>query len=170
MRRPTNLKLMWAVIILWIVSNIAVITLYLFFPRQDPEIQRLIKEYAAQLEQFKREKGYLPDTVMGPLGPIGPSGDKGEKGDTGLQGPQGVMGLQGTMGLQGPEGPMGPQGETGATGPQGEQGPQGEPGQNGREVEFRCNPANNNYEYRYVGDDNWHIIQRNSEACQSDPI
>lgn len=164
MKKP---KLLWIILVLWIISNAIVITLYLFFPRQDPEIQRLIKEYTTQLEAIKRQKGYIPDSITGPQGIQGlqgPQGLQGEPGAQGLQGSQGPIGLQGSQGATGAQGPAGP------TGPQGEQGPQGEPGQDGREVEFRCNPANDNYEYRYVGDENWQIIERNSNACKSGPL
>lgn len=91
----------------------------------------------------------------------------GLKGDTGLQGAQGVQGLQGAVGTQGPQGTPG---DTGSQGPAGPPGGQGEPGQNGRQVEFRCDPANNDYEYRYVGDNNWTIIERDSNACKSTPL
>lgn len=107
-----------------------------------------------------------------------PPGQAGLKGEKGEQGPQGIQGYPGPKGDKGDQGNIGntgasiqgPPGATGATGPQGPQGEQGEPGQNGREVEFRCNPANDNYEYRYVGDDGWIIIERDSNACKSGPL
>lgn len=105
-----------------------------------------------------------PQGIAGALGLEGPRGLQGypgPKGDTGPQGIQGITGIQGPQGIQGPTGPQGPQGE---------QGPQGQPGANGRETEFRCNPANNDYQYRYVGDDNWQTIQSNSNACKSNPL
>lgn len=162
--------LVWAILILWIISNAVVICLFLFFPRQDPEIRRLLQEYATQLEQIKKETGSLPTSITGAQGPIGQPGTQGLQG---TPGPQGLQGEQGEIGLQGQRGSQGPKGDTGATGlqgPRGAEGPQGEPGQDGREVEFRCNPANDNYEYRYAGDDNWRIIEQDSNTCKSGPL
>lgn len=85
----------------------------------------------------------------------------GPKGDTGTQGPQGT---QGTQGVQGDPGATGAQGETGT------QGAQGDPGTNGKQVEFRCDPDNDNYEYRYTGDETWTIIEPNSNTCKSSAL
>ncbi len=106
----------------------------------------------------------------GANGHTGLTGDKGLQGYPGPKGDTGEQGLQGNMGLQGSTGSQGIQGEQGPTGPQGPQGDQGQPGADGRQVEFRCDPANNDYEYRYQGDDGWIIIQRNSNACKSSPL
>lgn len=114
----------------------------------------------------------------------------GKPGAPGLSvtGPQGPSGIQGVSGLsvQGPTGPQGSQGIAGANasdaqvvgavssylqtnppaaGAQGDQGPTGDPGQNGRDPEFRCNPSNHDYEWRYVGDEDWQTLQKNSRAC-----
>ncbi len=103
---------------------------------------------------------------------IGKQGNPGisVQGNPGVQGFQGVQGIQG---LQGVQGETGAQGVTGATGAQGIQGIQGEtgasgvpgdPGQPGQSPEFRC--FNGNYQWRYVGDDNWQTLEANSKACQ----
>lgn len=102
---------------------------------------------------------------------IGQQGKPGlsVKGDPGVQGTQGLQGLQGEPGIQGVAGVAGPKGDTGATGAQGiqgDQGPAGEKGADGRTPEYRCNPKNHNYEWRYVGDDNWQVLQKNSKTCQ----
>lgn len=96
---------------------------------------------------------------------------KGDLGNQGLQGVQGVQGLQGTQGIQGitgSQGQPGVQGATGMVGAQGEPGIQGIPGENGQDgktPEFRCNPKNHDYEWRYVGDEDWQTLETNSQAC-----
>lgn len=102
--------------------------------------------------------------ALGLEGPRGLQGYPGPQGATGSQGVQGSSGIQGEPGIQGAVGAEGPQG------PQGEQGPQGDPGANGRQVEFRCDPDNNNYEWRYVGDLGWQLVEANSNACKSSPL
>jgi len=136
-------------------------TLYYLVHNREGIEARLRDQFNSQIANIKTREG--------------PAGLKGDKGDTGPQGPQGFPGPKGDKGDQGNIGNtgssiQGPPGATGATGPQGPQGEQGEPGQDGREVEFRCNPDNDNYEYRYVGDDNWRIIERDSKACKSGPL
>lgn len=130
---------------------------YLINNRQDIE-NKLQSQINNQVSQIK-----VPTGKQGSVGPQGLSiqGAKGERGLQGEQGPIGKTGPQGPQGIQGVQGPQGIQGE---------KGDQGEPGANGRETEFRCNPDNDNYEYRYIGDDNWIIIQRNSNACKSSPL
>lgn len=106
-------------------------------------------------------------TVNNYVGERGPVGDAGQS----IQGPQGFQGVQGVPGPQGEKGETGSQGTQGETGLQGEQGiqgeqgPPGEPGQPAREVEFRCSP-NGHYEYRYVSEMSWTLIQKNSKVCQ----
>ena len=102
------------------------------------------------------QKGDTGDTGQSGLTVTGP------KGDTGLQGAQGTPGIQGATGAQGPAGPQGAQGPQGAT------GPQGPAGANGEQAEYRCD--NGNYEYKYPSDDNWVIIQRDSDTCKSSPL
>lgn len=105
---------------------------------------------------------------------IGQKGDQGDsiQGPQGLSGPQGIQGLQGIKGDTGAQGVTGAKGNAGATGSQGVQGdvgPTGAPGDNGqdgKQIEFRCAP-NHNYQFRYIGDEGWQNIQKNSLACQS---
>lgn len=122
---------------------------------------RLKNQISAEVSQIKPQKGESGLSVQGPRGL---QGYPGIKGDTGAMGSQGISGLQGSTGAQGQQGIQGPTGAPGATG---DKGDQGQPGANGREVEFRCNPANNDYQYRYVGDDAWQTIQPNSDTCKS---
>lgn len=95
------------------------------------------------------------------------------QGQPGFQGIQGVQGIQGLQGVPGPQGVQGERGVTGATGLQGAQGIQGnpgpvgapgEPGQDGKTPEFRC--YNGDYQWRYVGDEDWQTLEANSKACQ----
>lgn len=109
------------------------------------------------------------NNFVGQQGIAGPSGES-IQGPQGIQGTQGVQGPVGATGAQGPLGQTGATGETGSVGPQGMVGPQGtpgDPGADGRSTEFRCNPKNHSYEWRYVGDDSWQTLQKNSLACQS---
>lgn len=91
-------------------------------------------------------------------GPQGPSGYSPVKGVDYFDGATGATGLTGVQGIQGEQGLQGVQGDTGA---------QGDPGTPGQNPEFRCNPKNHNYEWRYVGDDTWQVLQKNSQACYS---
>ncbi len=100
------------------------------------------------------------------IGEQGPQGlsVQGPQGYSGAQGIQGIQGVKGDIGPQGPIGATGSQGSVGMQGPQGDQGPVGATGQDGRQVEFRC-ATNHNYQWRYVGDEDWQNIQKNSLAC-----
>lgn len=123
--------------------------------------QRLHNQIIKDISQNKPKNG-----AQGNKGDMGEAGltVQGPKGDTGTQGIQGIAGVQGAQGFQGA------QGQTGATGPQGAKGDPGQPGQPGREVEFRCDPDTHDYEYRYVGDEGWTIIQPDSNTCKSTPL
>jgi len=139
-------RVIWALIAALAVTTAALI----YSIATAPKPMTTVKEYLGQ-------KGDPGQSVEGPQGASGYSpvkgvdffdGAKGDKGDPGPQGPQGI---------QGPAGPQGPQGD---------QGPPGDPGQDGKQVEFRCAP-NHNYQWRYVGDENWITLQKNSLACTS---
>jgi hypothetical protein len=87
-------------------------------------------------------------------------------GSNGKDGKSPIKGIDYTDGVNGQNGSNGADGKDGV----GQKGDPGQPGQPGRETEFRCNPDNDNYEWRYVGDDSWQIIQPNSNACKSAPV
>lgn len=111
----------------------------------------VIQNYVGQPGQA----GQPGDTITGPQGPAGYTPVKGLDYSDGAQGPKGDTGVSG------------PQGTTGATGESGQsiQGPPGDTGPAGKSPEFRCH--NGNYQWRYVGDDDWQNLQKNSLACQS---
>lgn len=104
---------------------------------------------------------------IGQKGDAGGQGIQGEQGLQGIQGVAGQPGVKGDTGPQGPQGIQGPQGVQGLPGAQGTQGPPGDPGQPGRSTEFRCNQQTANFEWRYVGDDNW---QKTGSKCIPAPL
>lgn len=154
-----NKLLTLALIIALILLSVTGYGLFYISTHQNDVEQRLKNQLANDVSRIK--------PVNGQAGQMGLQGDRGLQG---YPGPKGDTGAQGVSGVQGSTGAQGPQGIQGEQGPSGGIGPQGEPGANGRETEFRCNPANYNYEWRYVGDDNWHIIEQNSNACKSSPL
>lgn len=108
---------------------------------------------------------------------IGQQGRSGNDGHS-IEGPQGPTGYTPVKGIDYFDGKdstiPGPQGSTGPVsivpgpvGPAGEsiQGPPGDNGQDGKNPEFRCH--NSNYQWNYVGDEDWITLQKNSLACQS---
>lgn len=151
-----TLALVLALILLAVTGGGLVYTL----THQD-DVVEILKNEIASVKTQKGDPGQKGESGISIRGAQGVQGYPGPKGDTGAQG------LQGSQGVQGPPGIQGPSGSQGATGPV---GPQGEPGANGRETEFRCDPSNDNYQWRYVGDDTWTNIEQNSNACKSSPL
>lgn len=151
-----------AIVLIGLVGYLIIYTV----THNDEVEKRLRNQITAEVTSHVKsgEKGAKGANGISITGPRGLQGYPGPKGDTGAQGAMGVQGTVGVQGSQGIQGSTGQQGETGQT------GAQGEPGADGRQTEFRCDPENNDYEYRYVGDDGWIIIERNSNACKSSPI
>lgn len=113
------------------------------------------KKASTVVENFVGEQGKTGQTVVGPQGPAGYTPIKGIDYFDGTPGTAGVQGIQGIQGETGSQGTQGNDGETGAQGPA------------GKSPEFRCSPNNHNYQWRYVGDEDWQTLQKNSQACQS---
>lgn len=115
-------------------------------------------------------KNYIGKQGAPGISVIGPEGPQGLQGIQGLQGEQGPPGPGPTASqiadavaayLQGNPPPAGPQGPPGI---QGDQGATGATGQDGKSPEFRC--YNGDYQWRYVGDEDWQTLQEKSKACQ----
>lgn len=158
-KRPRPNTVLLSVLILFLVClvSLSVYNTYLYLTKI-----RSIQNSLIALQGKSSTPG--PRGIAGALGFEGPRGLQGYPGPKGDPGSQGLSGVQGAQGMQGTDGS---QGSVGPTGPQGEQGAQGNPGADGKQVEFRCDPDNNNYEWRYVGDLNWQVVEPNSNACKS---
>lgn len=140
----------WVVVIVLFALLIASMALTYFSPKV-----ATITNYIGQ----KGEMGENGQTVEGPQGPQGPAGYTPIKGVDYVDGPIGAQGATGAMGPTGAQGAVGPQGI------QGDQGPVGDKGDDGKTPEFRCHSGD--YQWRYVGDEDWQTLKKNSAVCQS---
>lgn len=156
-----NKLLTLALILALILLAVTLGGLFYFATHKTDVTQRLHNEVIEEVAKNKPKNGTNGNNGLSVTGPQGLQGYPGPKGDTGSQGLQGLNGTQGQQGIQGNDGVVG------AQGPQGEKGDQGDPGPAGPKWTTRCNPDNDNYEGQYEGDDNWIIIERNSNACKS---
>jgi len=139
-------------IVLGIVFLQAVVSLIILFVIWGVVNKKIDIDSSVEKAVSKYASNFTPAFIKGEKGEQGIKGEKGDDGRDGQQGPVGQPGPQGFQGLMGIQGEKGDKGDKGDTG---EQGVPGEPGQPGRSPEFRCNQESANFEWRYVGDEDW---------------
>lgn len=145
MKNPQKYEKFMLLVIGVVLSLLLALGLIQYF---SPHTGTIEKNYIGQ-------KGAQGNSIQGSQGLIGPQGIQGlhgVKGDTGATGTQGVAGFQGPAGAASTvPGPVGPVGDN---------------GQDGRQIEQRCS-SKGDYQWRYVGDESWQTMKKNSQACQS---